>query len=245
MRPRNLSISVGLHVLLVLVAVFWSPALTTRLPDDVALPIDIITIDDMTRLPSRPETDTATLPPSAAPSPAVSPDAMPTRDAARAAPSPRFEIARPLPVPRPNIAPVARDTTSGLDVAHIQALLDKTPDAAPAPPPVQEADAPTMTLGEIDAFRAQMRKCWNPPSGAANAEALVVLVRLSLTPDGHIRAGPVVVNRAHLDNRYFRAAAESVLRAIRRCQPYTMPVEKYESWRDMKLTFDPGRMLGS
>jgi hypothetical protein len=60
-----------------------------------------------------------------------------------------------------------------------------------------------------------------------------------------ISAGPIVVNRSQLGDPFFRAAAESVLRAIRRCQPFNMPVEKYKSWRDIELTFDPRKMLGS
>ena len=71
-----------------------------------------------------------------------------------------------------------------------------------------------VDLNEVDAFRAQMRRCWSPPAGAKQAENLVVQVRLSLTPGGLISAGPVVVNRRLLGDPFFRAAAESVLRAI-------------------------------
>ena len=78
-----------------------------------------------------------------------------------------------------------------------------------------------LTLNEIDAFRTQMRRCWNPPSGARNAEDLIVQ-GVSLAPNGMISAGPKVMNRTQLGDR-FRAAAESVLRAIRRCQPFEMP----------------------
>ena len=101
-----------------------------------------------------------------------------------------------------------------------------------------------LTLNEIDAFRTQMRRCWNPPSGARNAEDLVVQVRVSLAPNGMISAGPKVMNRGQLGDPFFRAAAESVLRAIRRCQPFEMPPEKYAAWRDIELKFDPGKMLG-
>jgi hypothetical protein len=151
-------------------------------------------------------------------------------------------MARPsLPKPKPK--PL-------LDIGQVRALLDKTPDAAPA----ERVDAairhetpsaPKLTLNEIDAFRAQMRRCWSPPSGARQAENLMVNVRLSLSPSGAILAGPVVVNRGQLGDPFFRAAAESVLRAIRRCQPFSMPVEKYASWRDIELKFDPSKMLGN
>jgi colicin import membrane protein len=39
-------------------------------------------------------------------------------------------------------------------------------------------------------------------------------------------------------------AAESALRAVRRCQPYTMPAAKYDIWRDVEVTFDPRDMFG-
>jgi colicin import membrane protein len=31
--------------------------------------------------------------------------------------------------------------------------------------------------------------------------------------------------------------AESALRAVERCQPYSLPVEKYEVWKDIDLGF--------
>ena len=89
-----------------------------------------------------------------------------------------------------------------------------------------------------------MQRCWSVPAGARHAEALVVRVRLSLTREGTIDKGPFVVNRARLGDRYFKAAAESVLRALQRCQPFKMPQDKYEVWRELELNFDPSAMLG-
>ena len=135
-----------------------------------------------------------------------------------------------------------------LDVSQIRALLNKTPDTPAEAELVAKEDVASenirLTLNEIDAFRTQMRRCWNPPSGARNAEDLIVQVRVSLAPNGMISAGPKVMNRAQLGDPFFRAAAESVLRAIRRCQPFEMPPEKYAAWRDIELKFDPGKMLG-
>jgi hypothetical protein len=34
------------------------------------------------------------------------------------------------------------------------------------------------------------------------------------------------------------------MRAVMQCQPYRMPAEKYDQWRDMLLTFDPRQMYG-
>lgn len=265
LRPDLLA-SIALHGLLVFFIVFWQPGLSETDPLDTSLPIEVISLDEFTRLieetakPTPDETvkeENAEAKPAAheraAPEAAVAQsDAMAALDEAETAKpddaepveaAPRFKVAAPAPMVRPVMKPKPL-----LDIGSVQALLNKTPDAPNSQTTAevtQEADAaPRLTLSEIDAFRAQMQRCWSPPSGARDADDLRILVRLSLTPSGAISAGPVVVNRARLGDPFFRAAAESVLRAIRRCQPFTMPVEKYASWRNIELTFDPSRMLG-
>jgi hypothetical protein len=42
---------------------------------------------------------------------------------------------------------------------------------------------------------------------------------------------------------FYRTAAESALRAVRKCVPYELPKEKYELWREMELYFDPKEFL--
>ena len=173
-------------------------------------------------------------------------------------------VAAPRPMPRPERRPVRRqertqaapDITpeqtektapekSFLDTAAVQALLDKTPDEV-APPVVEKpiAEYEKLSLSEIDAFRAQMKQCWTVPAGAANADDLAVRVSLGLNLDGSLASGPFVVNKGRIGDPYFRAAAESVLRAIRRCQPFQMPADKYRSWQKMELNFDPKKMFG-
>lgn len=263
MASRDLAGSLGLHIGLAIIFSLWTPFM--HRPDllDQSLPIDIITVEEFTRLmqqPKKPKVEPEAPPPAAAPevrAPEASqapPDAMPTLDAKPDAPKEapdttkeaapqRFKVATPVPLARP-----MRKPKPLLDIGQVQALLNKTPDTptpqAQAPETGETAVGARLTLNEVDGFRAQMRRCWSPPAGAREAENLVVLVRLSLTPAGMISAGPVVVNRRQLGDPFFRAAAESVLRAIRRCQPFSMPVEKYQAWRNIELTFDPRRMLG-
>ena len=162
---REIALSTVLHVLVVLSAFIVLPTPEKISLPDYALPIDVITIDDFTRLTSQ------------------------------------------------------------------------------DPKPETKTDqAEEMSLSEIDAFRAQIRACWSVPAGAKNAESLVVRVRVQLDPSGRPIAKKVI-NRAQLTDSFFLSAAESVLRAIERCQPYKMPPEKYESWREMELNFDPSKML--
>ena len=264
---REIALSTVLHVLVVLSAFIVLPTPEKISLPDYALPIDVITIDDFTRLTSqdpKPETKTDQAeeiekPPAnirqetAPPPPADNTDAMPLLGPKPAStPKPKEADSMPEPVNLVgNVVPLARPRPAKperkplLDTAAVQALLDRTPDLPEPTPPKPVADLPPgerMSLSEIDAFRAQIRACWSVPAGAKNAESLVVRVRVQLDPSGRPIAKKVI-NRAQLTDSFFLSAAESVLRAIERCQPYKMPPEKYESWREMELNFDPSKML--
>ena len=262
---RDLLASVFLHLLVVVAIGFWTPSLSDRNISDQTLPIEVINIDEFTKLledTAKPDEAEETKPEepiafeqTAAPE-ALQPDAMPTleeqkkpekSDAASQKPvpeEPQFKVAKPVPLARP-----VRKPKPILDLGEVRALLNKKPtddrkSRRWGSVARRNAAAEALTVSEVDAFRAQMRRCWSPPAGAKKAENLVVRVRLSLTAKGVISSGPKVVNRGQLSDPYFRAAAESVLRAIRRCQPFKMPTKKYASWRNIELTFDPSKMLG-
>lgn len=101
--------------------------------------------------------------------------------------------------------------------------------------------AATLSQSEIDALRAQIQACWNPPAGAIEAKELVVKVRLQLRQDGSLSVDPTVMNRG--GHPSFQIAAEAAMRAIKRCQPYKLPIAKYDVWKDVEVTFDPRDMF--
>ena len=141
-----------------------------------------------------------------------------------------------------------------LDTDRIAALLNKVPDAASAPTPVVSSEEPsskkvrgqsngtqdTMSVNEIDALRARIAQCWSPPPGGLGADRIVVQLRLKLNEDGTLVGYPAVANRG--SSPFFQAAADSAVRAVYQCQPYTLPSERYALWRDMILNFDPSEM---
>lgn len=98
-----------------------------------------------------------------------------------------------------------------------------------------------LSQTEIDALRAQIQACWNPPLGAENAQELIVRLRIQFRQDGTLSAEPQLLNRG--SNQYFQVAVESAMRAVRRCAPYTMPAAKYDVWKDVEVTFDPRDMF--
>jgi hypothetical protein len=101
---------------------------------------------------------------------------------------------------------------------------------------------PRMSATEIDYFRSQVSRCWSPPVGGLGAEEIVVKLRIELNKDGTLVRPPQLANGGA--SQFFTAAADSAMRAVLQCQPYTMPVEKFSQWRDMLLNFDPRRMYG-
>jgi outer membrane biosynthesis protein TonB len=192
--------------------------------------------------------------------PESAPEPKPEKAEKPKAPEPKKAEAKPdKPVketPKPKPAPQA-EKKHDFNADRIAALLNKIPDAAKQP---KSADAPqdtpkkpvhgqssgtekVMSVNEIDALRAKIAQCWSPPPGGLGADAIIVKVRLQLNEDGSLIGYPSVANSG--GSPFFQAAADSAVRAVFQCQPYTLPSEKYSVWRDIILTFDPRQMYGS
>lgn len=102
-----------------------------------------------------------------------------------------------------------------------------------------------LSIAEINAVRQHVAKCWNPPIGAKDAEKLKIEIEITMNPDGTPRAASIG-SRISLSDPFYRAAAESALRAVnnRRCWPYPLSPENYHQWQDLTLIFDPKELLG-
>lgn len=156
-----------------------------------------------------------------------------------------------VPVP-PKRPPRPQPPQPRFDADKVAALLDKrAPQRHAYTGEVQNTraslgtptgNAPTMTATELDALRSRLRDCWNVPIGVAEAQDLSVVVSISFRPDGSLSADPVVINRG--SHPAFQIAAESALRAVRKCAPYTfLPKAKYEAWKNVEVNFDPRDMF--
>jgi len=160
------------------------------------------------------------------------------------------------PPKKPKPAPEAKKRDFNAD--RISALLNKIPDQSQPTP--KAADTPpeakkkthgqstgtemTMSVNEIDALRAKIAQCWSPPPGGLGAEHIVVRLRMQLNEDGSLVGYPSVENSG--GSGFFQAAADSAVRAVYQCQPYSsLPADKYAVWRDLILNFDPSQMYGS
>lgn len=99
-----------------------------------------------------------------------------------------------------------------------------------------------LSQSELDALRAQIQKCWNPPVGVSDAKNLKISIKMHLDPSGALEAEPQVVAGGG-DDMLGRVAAESAMRAVMRCAPYKLPADKYQTWADVIVNFDPSQMF--
>ncbi len=138
------------------------------------------------------------------------------------------------------------------EASRIAALLDKrdpqrksaTGDTLSNTPSLGSATgrAATLSQNELDALRARLRQCWNVPVGVAEARDLIVTVRIQFNQDGSLQSDPRLMNSG--GHPAFQVAAESALRAVRSCAPFSfLPAAKYEAWKDVIVDFDPRDMF--
>lgn len=123
-------------------------------------------------------------------------------------------------------------------------LTDPTAKAAPSPSPAAPLAA-QVTMGELDALRNQLAGCWNMQAGARFAEDIIVGVRIFVNPDRSVRDAQILDQIRYGTDTYFRAAADSALRAVFNpmCNPLDLPPEKYDQWKTITVNFDPRDML--
>jgi outer membrane biosynthesis protein TonB len=102
-----------------------------------------------------------------------------------------------------------------------------------------------LTISERDAIARQFEDCWTIPIGARNPEELLVEVRVKLSRDGSVLSSEVVDRRRYSD-RFYRAAAESAMRATlnKKCHPVVFPPGKYNEVKDLVLIFNTSKAVG-
>ena len=234
--------SVAFHGLIVAAALFTFHNSFQTPEENHVVPVDLVTIAEKTDVAAQaPLPEKLQLPPPVLEAP----------------PEPDMQQVEPAPVPPiPNFKVEKEKTddeekpkTKKEQSQDFAALLNKltAPDkpvknAKVAPRTIQAAGMGNlMTADLVDALKSQIYRCWSPPTGAPNANDLVVDFTLNLNPDGTVgRLQLLTLN----GNSYTRAAAEAASRAIYQCQPYRLPQNRYEDWREIsRMRFDPRQMM--
>ena len=102
-----------------------------------------------------------------------------------------------------------------------------------------------LSLSEEDALKAQIFGCWSIPLGLPYNKNLLVRIKLQLKPDGSIIESEIL-DHARMNKPgqgFYKVLAESALRAVKLCQPLRVPSTGYERWKELQLNFDAREML--
>lgn len=97
--------------------------------------------------------------------------------------------------------------------------------------------AQKLTMSWVGALQARIKQCWNVPAGVRDAENIEIRVYFELRKDGTVASMPRLLAGPPTANG--PAIAESAIRAIQQCQPYSfLPQAEYVGgWDRLDITF--------
>lgn len=119
----------------------------------------------------------------------------------------------------------------------VAAALNRNP--ARNVPTRTRVSSPGLTDSELAVVRDQIARCWNPPVGAANARDMLAVLEIRMNRDGTVAFARVT----ELSESATKQFGESVVRAVKRCQPLKLPDGKFAEWKKIILTFTPRDMV--
>jgi hypothetical protein len=162
-------------------------------------------------------------------------------------PPPQPQAQQPPPaMPQPQAAPPAYRAPEPDITVKYGVMLGLPPALPPAP-----KDAPKDDGGDakdsigaklppevISELRRHLRSCSKLPAEVAPTDAVHIRLRAVLATDGTLARPPILIEAPPSTKGV--AIVKSAMSALLACQPYKMlPVDKYEEWKVMDLSFTP------
>ena len=265
---RNIIISFGFHILIVVITAMSLPFLTKE-PIDLPpiISVELIQITDKTNIPFAPKARKIIEEVKEKEKKLVSEQAPPKKvkkEKPDAVPLPDEKIDKVQEIKDEKQNPEKIDTEVKqvsefekkelFDPNSIAALIDKSKvESAVTNKKLDKItqdqnkniDLSGLTLSEEDALKAQIFGCWSIPLGLPYNENLLVRIKLQLKPDGSIIKSEIL-DHARMNKPgqgFYKVLAESALRAVKLCQPLRVPSTGYERWKELQLNFDAREML--
>ena len=266
---RNIIISSGFHLVIILVTAMSLPFLSKK-PIDLPplISVELIQISDKTNIPFAPKAkkiieeikkkEKERIVSEQAPPKIVKkekPDAVPLPDE-------KIDKVKKLEEKKQNPEKIETEIKQVsefekdeiFDPSKIAALIDKSKEKLAETTKTtnkvtqsntKNVERTGLTLSEEDALKAQIFGCWSIPLGLPYNENLLVRIKLRLKPDGTV-IKTEILDHARMNKPgqgFYKVLAESALRAVRLCQPLRVPSAGYERWKNLQLNFDAKEML--
>lgn len=127
----------------------------------------------------------------------------------------------------------------GQDKPNKTAAEGTLPQAAGQPSQQRHASADDA-MDLVKRLRHQIEGCWTLPARLdPHKNWPLVVIDIHLRRNGKVEGRPALAHRARMSDPDFRAAAQSAVQAIEACQPYDLPADQYDLWKNVRLNFDP------
>ncbi len=262
---KGVHYSTALHGLLLFLAIFGIPSILHRdlEPEPEAISVEILPIAPVSNI--RPQEKTPEKPEEKKPKEEKRTERKPTPETKKeAAPKPEETVPAPSPkkaAPEKK-APEKKAPKPDESLDSILKSVKDTAKAEAAKHPVKESVSDTskkqavsqnynpdlpLSMSEKDAIREHFHKFWNIPAGAKDSYNLAVTLHIEVMEDGSVAKVELARDASRYESdSFFRAAVDAAMRAVQRGNPIPrsiLPPEKYSTWRDMELSFDPKDML--
>jgi outer membrane biosynthesis protein TonB len=221
------------------------------------IPVDIILPEEAAPVPKAPEpspTPTVPLPdsfdlssksapavqpPPPAPPPPPQPAQQPKQQPKQTASS-KQAAAPPPPAPSPSPSQVPAAPEPDLSIKYHVLLGLPNAEAGGFDAPDKTAD---IGAGPVAEFRRHLKTCSKLPPSVAPSDAIKIMLRVFMTPDGRLARAPVLVEASA--SAKGPALMQSATAALQACQPYAMlPADKYGEWKVLDLNFTPQDFTG-
>lgn len=171
---------------------------------------------------------------------------QPSQAAPQQPPQPPAAQPPPPAMPQPQAAPPAYRAPEPDVTVKYGVMLGLPPELPLAPKDVPKDDGgdakdsigaklPPEVIAEL---RRRLRSCSKLPAGVAPTDAVHIKLRAVLATDGTLARPPILIEAPPSAKGV--AIVKSAMSALQDCQPYKMlPVDKYEEWKVMDLSFTP------
>ena len=99
-----------------------------------------------------------------------------------------------------------------------------------------------VSISEMDLVLQQLRSCFNPRAGTQIVGDEMVKISAKIDKSANVRKDTVQIIATNISksNPYYEAITESAVATLYNplCAKLKLPLEKYDSWKDLKITID-------
>jgi hypothetical protein len=221
-----------------------------------AIAVDIVTPDEVREVPSAPSQPAEMTAARESPAPSAPATQTPaTLPQPPSQPPPRPDVERSAQPGRPQSQPLESVGLSQSPAPLAEAQEPNVSDMFGLPLALpdgrlgggfdaQAIDKADIANDDIAAFHNRLKTCSTRPAGVNTADDVKAVLRIFLKPDGTLAAPPQPI-RIEGVSRGGGALYQSIVAALRKCQPYNMlPPDKYSEWKVLDLSFTPQDFAG-